>query len=142
MSTDSPIYSCCNSPVHIGHLELCRNNPKFPRVITVKRVVLESPYRGDIDRNVLYARRAVRDSILRGESPSPMHLVHTQPGILRDEIPEERALGIKLHLLWIEVADAVVMYVDYGVSDGMKEAEDEANRLLKSVYYRRIGENP
>lgn len=108
----------------------------------MRRVVLESPYSGEIERNITYARRAVRDSILLGESPSPMHLVHPQPGILRDEVPEERALGIKAHIAWIEVADAVVMYIDYGISRGMKEAQDVATRLNKPLVYRRIGENP
>lgn len=136
MSLDSPTYACCYSPIHIGHRESCKERLKM------KRVVLESPYSGDIKRNVLYARRATRDSILRGESPSPMHLVHTQPGILRDEVPEERALGIAAHILWIEVADAVVVYTDYGISSGMRAAEDEAAKLGKPIIYRKIGENP
>ena len=108
----------------------------------MKRVVLESPYRGDLVRNVIYARRAVRDSLSKGESPSPLHLVHPQPGILDDNKPEERQWGIKAHLAWIEVCEVVVLYVDYGISGGMREAIDEAVRLKKSTIYRKIGVNP
>lgn len=138
MSFDFPTYTCCNSPIHIGHAKSCGS----VIVLRMRRVVLESPYRGEIERNVIYARRATRDSLLRGESPSPMHLVHPQPGILRDEVPEERALGIAAHIAWIEVADVVAMYVDYGISGGMKEAQLEAERLGKIISIRKIGENP
>lgn len=35
----------------------------------MRRVVLESPYAGDVEKNVAYARLALRDSIQRGEAP-------------------------------------------------------------------------
>jgi hypothetical protein len=57
-----------------------------------QRVIVESPYAGDIVRNITYARRAVRDSVLRGEAPIASHLLFPA-GILDDDIPKERALG-------------------------------------------------
>ena len=53
-------------------------------------VIIESPYAGDIKANIAYARRAVRDSLERGEFPIASHLLYTQPGILNDDIPSER----------------------------------------------------
>jgi len=35
----------------------------------VRRVIVESPYAGDVARNVEYARACVRDSLQRGEAP-------------------------------------------------------------------------
>ena len=58
------------------------------------RVILESPYAGDIEKNIEYARKCVRDSLLRGEAPIASHLLYTQEGILYDDIPEERKHGI------------------------------------------------
>lgn len=86
--------------------------------------IIESPYAGDIEANVAYARAAMRDSLDRGEYPIASHLLYTQPGILRDEVPEERQLGIDAGLAWRKVADKAVFYVDRGWSAGMLAAEE------------------
>lgn len=84
--------------------------------------IIESPYAGDIDRNVRYARACMADSLKRGEAPLASHLLYTQPGILDDSIAEERALGIAAGLAWLKVADRHVFYTDLGWSSGMREA--------------------
>ena len=70
----------------------------------MKRVILESPYAAAtseiVERNIDYAREALRDSLLRGEAPIASHLLYTQRGVLNDRIPEERALGILAGLSW------------------------------------------
>lgn len=90
----------------------------------MRRVVIESPYAGAtpeaIAENVKYARACVRDSLMRGEAPIASHLLHTQDGILRDGVPEERRLGINAGHEWIPVADLVAIYTDCGMSAGMK----------------------
>ena len=48
-------------------------------------VIIESPFAGDVDKNIEYARKCVRDSLNRGEAPSASHLLYTQPGILDDD---------------------------------------------------------
>ena len=88
----------------------------------MKLVIIESPYAGDIDRNVAYARRCMHDSLTRGEAPLASHLLYTQPGILRDELPEERKLGIAAGLEWRRVAELQVFYTDLGWSNGMSAA--------------------
>ncbi len=102
-------------------------------------VIIESPYAGDVERNVEYARACVRHSLLCGEAPIASHLLYTQDGILDDNVPAERKLGIDAGLAWRAVAHASVVYTDLGISSGMEygiAAAQEAGRL---VYYRRLG---
>ncbi len=88
--------------------------------LQMRRVILESPFAGDIEANVLYARACVRDSLLRGEAPLASHLLYTQAGILNDDDRNERAHGINAGHAWMHLADAVVVYVDRGISSGME----------------------
>jgi hypothetical protein len=107
----------------------------------MKRVILESPYAGNIIRRWLnrrYARKCVRDSVMRGESPIASHLLFTQPGILRDGIPEERRMGIEAGLAWRAVADASVIYIDRGVSSGMRHGIEAARKSGLPVEYRSL----
>lgn len=112
-------------------------------MISMKKVVLESPYAGatpeEINRNVSYARLALRDSLLRGEAPLMSHLLHTQ--VLDDTIPMHRKMGIEAGHAWIADADAVIVCSDYGVSKGMQIAVKLANKLHIPVYARFLLEN-
>lgn len=96
----------------------------------IRLVVLESPYGGDeavLERNIAYARECLADSLARGEAPIASHLLYTQPGVLDDNVPEDRAKGIAAGLAWLRVAEASVVYVDYGVSRGMREGMSAAD---------------
>ena len=88
----------------------------------MKLVILESPYAGDVDANITYARAAVRDSLLHKEAPIASHLLYTQPGILRDDVPAGRQWGIDAGLAWRRTADYSVFYTDRGWSNGMLAA--------------------
>lgn len=101
-------------------------------------VIIESPFAGDVGENVAYARRCVRDSLSRGEAPIASHLLYTQPGILNDDIPEERAQGINAGLAWRRVADASVVYTDRGISAGMRYGIAAAEAAGVLVEYRSI----
>lgn len=105
----------------------------------MRLVILESPYQGDVNRNVAYARRCIVNCLQRGESPIASHLLFTQPGILNDSIPEERARGIAAGLAWLRVADQMVLYTDLGMSDGMKRALDAARELKVPYIMRSVG---
>lgn len=85
----------------------------------MKLVILESPYAGDVETNINYARRCVRDSLMRGEAPIASHLLYTQAGILNDDDPAERQHGIDAGLAWRNVAHCSVVYYDLGISPGM-----------------------
>jgi hypothetical protein len=90
----------------------------------MRLVILETPYRGitvsETELNILFARACLRDSLMRGESPIASHLLYTQPGVLDDNKPGERQLGIEAGLAWRAVADGSVVYTNRGVSEGMK----------------------
>jgi hypothetical protein len=86
----------------------------------MRRVIIESPYAGDIKRNEQYARECMLDSLRRGEAPFLSHLLYTQ--VLDDTDPEQRETGIEAGLAWQDQADAVVGYIDYGISPGMELA--------------------
>src|SRR3989344_7816803 len=104
----------------------------------MRRVILESPYAGDIERNVNYARLALRDCLQRGEAPIASHLLYTQTGVLRDSVPEERDWGINAGLAWGAVADATVGYTDYGISRGMEYGIKRAEAEGRPVEYRKL----
>ena len=109
----------------------------------MRLVIVESPFAADtqegIDTNIDYARRCVRDSLSRGESPIASHLLFTQPGILDDNIPEERQWGIDAGLAWRRVAEASVVYIDRGTSRGMQYGIAAAEAAGIPVEYRTIG---
>ena len=104
----------------------------------MKLIIIESPYAGDVEANVEYARKCVKDSLSRGEAPIASHLLYTQPGILDDKIPEERQWGIDAGLAWRRVADMSVVYTDRGISKGMEYGIKAAEESGISVEYRNI----
>jgi len=104
----------------------------------MKLVILESPYAGDVLKNIQYARRCVRDSLLRGESPIASHLLYTQDSILNDNNPEERQLGIDAGLAWKSVAEATVVYADLGITDGMHYGIRQARKQGIKVEIRHL----
>lgn len=109
-----------------------------------RRVIVESPYgspsRLIVRRNVLYARACVRDSVLRGEAPIASHLLFTQPGILDDRDPAERAMGIAAGLAWRHVASATVVYQDLGITKGMQMGIEAAMSVGIPIEVRVIGD--
>lgn len=104
----------------------------------MKLVIIESPFAGFESWNSIYARAALRDSLGRGEAPLASHLLYTQPGVLDDSVPEERARGISAGHAWMPFADAVAVYDDLGISDGMKAGIREAKALRVPIEYRQI----
>lgn len=103
------------------------------------QVYLESPYAGDIERNVKYAHRCMLDCISRGESPYASHLLLTQ--VLDDSIPAERALGIECGNAMRDGCQTTVAYLDYGVSRGMAYGIEDSVHKGISVEKRFIGKN-
>ncbi len=104
----------------------------------MRLVIIESPYAGDVERNLAYAKAAVRDCLARGEAPYASHLFFTQPGILDDDKPAERTLGIEAGLAWGAAADATVVYQDLGFSSGMRLGIARAEEQGRPVEYRSL----
>lgn len=84
------------------------------------RVAIESPFAGDIATNLRYLRKAMRYCLKRGEAPYASHALYTQDGVLDDNNPDERTLGIEAGLAWGEAAQKAVVYTDLGFSRGME----------------------
>jgi hypothetical protein len=105
----------------------------------MRLVVIESPFAGDVSANIAYATRAVHDCLMRAEAPIASHLLFTQPGVLDDDVPGERALGIEAGLSWYRVAQACVAYIDRGISGGMRLGMERARAAGIPVEIRRIG---
>ena len=109
-----------------------------------KFVDIETPYSADtpegLRRNLLYARACVRDSLMRGEVPFASHLFYTQPGILDDNVAEERNMGMDIGKKLIESLPGVatVLYIDLGVSAGMKFGVVRAKESNREIKYRTL----
>jgi hypothetical protein len=108
----------------------------------MRLVYVESPYAAatseGIERNLRYARAAMADCLRRGEAPFASHLLYTQPGVLDDAKPEERALGMRAGFEWASVAEATVVYIDLGISPGMKRGIEEATYKGRVVEERSL----
>ncbi len=101
-------------------------------------VILESPYSGDVELNIEYARLCLNDCLARGEAPIASHLLFTQPGVLDDNRPQEREAGIRAGVAWYRVAEAAVFYTDLGISEGMRRGQRAAERAGVPVEQRSI----
>lgn len=105
----------------------------------MRLVIVESPFAGDVERNLKYLRACLRNCLLRGEAPFASHALYTQAGVLDDLVRDERMLGINAGLAWGAKADATVVYVDRGISGGMDYGVRDAQFAGRPVEYRRLG---
>lgn len=106
----------------------------------MKLVVIESPFAGDVERNLKYVRAAMADALARGEAPYASHALYTQPGVLDDTKPDERKLGMEAGFAWGVLADRVAVYTDLGISDGMMRGVDLAMKRGRPVVWRSLSD--
>lgn len=102
-------------------------------------VVVESPYAGDIDKNLRYLRACMSDCIHRREAPYASHALYTQPGVLKDEVPEERKLGIEAGFAFRGRLHKTIVYTDLGYSTGMRYGIKHAEEIKHPIEYRQLG---
>lgn len=92
-------------------------------VLSFPRIIIESPYTATtakvLIRNQNYLKACIRDSIARCEAPFAGHFFYTQ--FLNDRDPRDRRLGMLLARSWLSTAALVAVYVDLGISPGMKQ---------------------
>jgi hypothetical protein len=103
----------------------------------MKRVFLASPFAGSFWQRYLnrgFARRCLKDSLARGEAPFAPHLLY--PQALNDSADDERDRGILAGQSWLVTAEAIVVYVDRGISAGMMGDIDAAELHGMPVEYR------
>lgn len=106
---------------------------------------VESPYNAPnalgVRRNILYARLACRWALEHGYAPYASHLLYTQPGILDDDVAQEREMGIAAARELIRAAAQVtLMFVDLGVSEGMRLGLEDALAAAREVLEIRLFE--
>jgi len=76
----------------------------------MKLVIIESPFaaepgvtgeakKAQLRTNAAYRDLAMADSLHRGEAPFASHRMY--PGVLDDDVPEQRRQGINAGLAWI-----------------------------------------
>lgn len=105
-------------------------------------VFIASPFAGDHETNVKYARAATLDSLRRGEAPYTPHLLYPQlfPIEGEDNSPEDRRLGMRAGKAVLVRCDVLAVYEDLGVSSGMRSEITFASEHGIKIEKRRIGD--
>lgn len=112
----------------------------------IRKVYVETPYSGNIEENVDYAIRCMRDCLARGEAPFLSHLLYTQApegrGFVADDSEHVTSVGrhaaINAAQEWRKVADATVVYTDRGMSGGMHAGIAHAKTVGQAIEYRSL----
>lgn len=105
----------------------------------MKRVILESPYAGDVNVNEIYAELCMYDCLVNyHEAPYASHLLYTRKYVLNDDISNERELGINAGFAWRGAADLTVFYIDLGVSEGMRRGIADCEKYRRSYVTRNL----
>lgn len=102
----------------------------------MKLTILETPYSGNIQLNLNFARACLLHSIHLGETPFASHLFYTQ--VLDDTIPQDRTLGMTLGFNFYHHAQLCAVYTNLGISNGMLSGIRHAESLRIPVVYRRL----
>ena len=92
----------------------------------MKLVYICSPYAGDVENNIRFARAACRYAVNQGCAPVTVHLLY--PQILDDSIPSQRENGIRMGLRVLASCEELWICGEC-VSHGMSREIAEAKRL-------------
>ena len=102
-------------------------------------IVIESPFAGDEAANLSYVRWAMSFCFQElGSAPYASHALYTQPGVLRDHLPEERKLGMRAGFSWGALATERGVFCDRGISGGMITGIQQARSHGQIVRYYQI----
>ena len=89
-------------------------------------VYIASPYAGDVEGNVAFARAACRYAAVKGCTPVAVHLMY--PQFLNDNVPKEREAGLKMGHRVFAACDEIWLCGER-MSAGMWAEKEEAERL-------------
>ena len=106
-------------------------------MIQNKLVYIASPYAGDVEANVAFAKAACRYAMEQGCTPVAVHLLY--PQMLDDAIPAEREAGIQMGLRVLKACDEMWLCGDR-LSHGMRAELAAAEQM--GVPVRRIADIP
>ena len=84
-----------------------------------------SPYSGDIERNVKFARKACRQIVEEGNTPIAPHLL--LPQFMSEEAEREQAISMNMEIL--ESCDYMHVFTYDGLTEGMRKEIQKAQEL-------------
>lgn len=95
-------------------------------------VVIESPYAAGtaagVARNLRYLRACMAFCLAQDVAPYASHGLYTQPGVLNDQLPEERKKGMRAGFAIGAQLDQRWFFTDLGMTDGMLRGEEAAKK--------------
>ena len=116
----------------------------------MRLVIVESPFAArkpdgswdpaGVEEYLRYVRAAMHDCLLKGEAPYASHALYTQPGVLDDQVPAERELGINGGFAWNTRAECSIFFVDRGISSGMKQGIKNAIECGRPIEVRSLAD--
>ena len=93
----------------------------------MRTVCIESPLSGDTERNRRYALACLRFCLNQGVAPFASHLLYTQ--VLDDQDVDHRSIGMNAGFTIGDKCDERWVFIDEGVSSGMREGMKRADRV-------------
>lgn len=101
----------------------------------MKLIYVASPYAGDVEKNIEFAKKACRHVMEQGHAFFAPHLLY--PHLLDDNVPEERQAGLDMGIAMLSRCDELWCYGGH-ISFGMHCEMEEADRL--GIPVRRVRE--
>lgn len=106
-------------------------------------ICIESPCKPigefSFDNNRQYLRNAMQVVFREGHIPIASHALYAFSGMLDDNNPTERALGIKAGFELAKRADEAWFFMDHGMSSGMKAAQKHWLKMQMPIRMLYIG---
>lgn len=104
-------------------------------------VIIESPWAGlgAGERALSYLRQCLRDSLSRQEIPWASHAMLAHTRALYEEDADQRLEGLEVNREMIRCYSSfIALYVDHGISPGMRMAQRWAAMHGKKIVERKI----
>lgn len=107
-------------------------------LLPFRRIVLESPWKAteaySSEQHRVYLDHCLTDCRSRWEAPYCSHF-----GLMGDDDDElQRQIGIRAGWQWGELAEYVVAYTDFGVTEGMRLSIAHYEKLGKPIEWRKL----
>ena len=103
----------------------------------MRPVIVESPYAGNVERNLRYLRACILHSLSEHEAPFASHGFYTL--FLEDADPAQRRRGLRAGQAWGLKAGLIAVYDDLGITPGMKESMELYSRAGIPIEFRMLG---
>lgn len=96
-----------------------------------KTVCVESPLKGDLPKNLEYARQCLRYVLDKGHAPFASHLLYTQ--VLDDRVKWQRDKSLNAGIDFGRLCEERWFFTGLGMSEGMKLALNSANEVGQHI---------